>query len=163
MSKGREIHCYDYVNHPYDEVRALLCGATLAVFRRATRSAAHRVESVAAELHASLGVIEVGTEIEIEIDAIEEKGDATIPAKTILHLRWEAAKSPRLFPIMRAELAIYALTATETQLDFLGHYEPPLGPLGTAVNALVGHRIAEVSVHRLIGDVADFLRKALGK
>ena len=69
---------------------------------------------------------------------------------------------PRLFPIMKADLSIYPLTATETQLDFKGVYEPPLGPLGKAVNAMVGHRIAEVSVHRFVSDVAEYLRKTLG-
>ena len=69
---------------------------------------------------------------------------------------------PRLFPIMKADLSIYPLTATETQLDFKGVYEPPLGPLGEAVNAIVGHRIAEVSVHRFVSDVAGYLRKTLG-
>ncbi len=69
--------------------------------------------------------------------------------------------SARLFPLMKAELTIYPLTATETQLDFLGLYEPPFGAVGKAMNAVVGHRIAEVSVHRFISDVAAYLRKAL--
>ena len=43
---------------------------------------------------------------------------------------------------MKADLSIYPLTATETQLHFKGLYEPPLGPLGKALNAMVGHRIA---------------------
>ena len=30
---------------------------------------------------------------------------------------------------MKADLTIYPITATETQLDFKGLYEPPLGPL----------------------------------
>jgi hypothetical protein len=69
---------------------------------------------------------------------------------------------PRLFPLMKAQLSIYPLTATETQLDFLGFYEPPFGAVGKAMNAIVGHRIiAEVSVHRFISDVAAYLRKAL--
>ena len=68
---------------------------------------------------------------------------------------------PRLFPLMRAELSIYPLTATETQLDFKGFYEPPFGALGNAVNAIVGHRIAEASVERLVTDVAQYLRKNL--
>ena len=80
---------------------------------------------------------------------------------TRLQLEWEAARMPRLFPIMKADLSIYPLTATETQLDFKGVYEPPLGPLGKAVNAMVGHRIAEVSVHRFVSDVAGYLRKTL--
>ena len=70
---------------------------------------------------------------------------------------------PRLFPFMKAELSIYPLTATETQLDFLGSYEAPFGVLGGAVDAVVGHRIAEASVHRFIKDVAAYLRTELSK
>jgi len=80
---------------------------------------------------------------------------------TRLFLEWEAATAPRLFPLMKAELSIYPLTSTETQLDFLGLYEPPLGALGRAVNAVVGHRIAEASVHRFINEVAEHLRQRL--
>jgi hypothetical protein len=47
-----------------------------------------------------------------------------------LLLEWEAATMPRLFPFMKAELSIYALTVTETQLDFRGVYEPPFGAVG---------------------------------
>ena len=80
-----------------------------------------------------------------------------------LMLEWEAAKSPHLFPFMRAELSIYPLTATETQLDFSGYYNPPFGPLGNVINTLVGHRIAEVSVHRFVTDVAGYLRTTLAE
>jgi hypothetical protein len=83
------------------------------------------------------------------------------PAVTCVQLEWEAATMPGLFPLMKAELAIYPLTATETQLDFSGFYEPPLGALGKAVDAIAGYRIAEVSVHRFVSDVAEYLRKAL--
>jgi len=72
---------------------------------------------------------------------------------TRLQLEWEAATMPRLFPLMKAEISIYPLTATETQLDFSGLYEPPLGALGNAVNVIIGHRIAEVAVHRFVSDV----------
>ena len=80
-------------------------------------------------------------------------------------LEWEAATKPHLFPLMKGELSIYPLTATETQLDFWGLYEPPLlGSVGKAVNAIVGHRIAEVvPSHRFINDVAGYLRQALAK
>jgi len=80
---------------------------------------------------------------------------------TRLHLEWEAARMPRLFPIMKADLSIYPITTTETQLDFKGLYEPPLGPLGKALNAIIGHRIAEASVHCFVSEVAGYLRKTL--
>ena len=60
-----------------------------------------------------------------------------------------------------ASLWVYPLTPTETQLDFRGDYEPPFGPVGTAVNAVVGHRIAELCVHSFLVDVARHLRRAL--
>jgi hypothetical protein len=68
---------------------------------------------------------------------------------------------PRLFPLMKGELSLYPLTTTETQLDFSGFYGPPFGAVGKTMNAVVGHRIPEVSVHRFVSDVAAYLRQAL--
>jgi hypothetical protein len=164
MSKGQEIRSYDYVNHPYEKVRDALRQDALAVFQSATKGAASRAQSVAAELHVNIGVLEVGTDISITVKSIEEGTRATKAAPiTTLQLEWEAAKSPALFPFMKAEFSIYPLTATETQLDFSGVYTPPLGAVGSAINAIAGHRIAEASVHRFVSDVAGYLRNTLGK
>ncbi len=161
MSKRREIRCYDYVNHPYERVRDALSRDALRVFQSATKAAASRAETIAAELHVDLGGIGVQTDIKISVKNIDEKvSDAMSTPVTRLLLEWEAATMPRLFPLMKAELAIYPLTKTETQLDFSGVYEPPFGTVGKAMNAIVGHRIAEVSVHRFISDVAGYLRQA---
>lgn len=70
---------------------------------------------------------------------------------------------PRLFPLMKGELSIYPLTSTETRLHFSGVYEPPFGPLGKTLNAIVGHRIAEVSVHCFVDDVAGLHRQTLAE
>ena len=103
----------------------------------------------------------MATDIAISVKHVEERAQgATSSPETRMQLQWEAAKSPRLFPFMRAEFSIYPLTATETQLDFAGTYEPPLGVLGSAMNAIIGHRIAEASVHRFVTDVAEYLRAA---
>jgi len=162
MSEGREIHCYDYVNHPYQRVRDALTKDALAVFQSATKAAASRARSVASELRVDVGGIAVEAEIIISIKKIEEQASEALAGPvTRLQLEWQAAKMPSLFPLMKAELSMYPLTATETQLDFRGVYEPPLGAVGKAMNAIVGHRIAEVSVHRFVSDVAGYLRQAL--
>jgi hypothetical protein len=162
MSKGREIRCYDYVNHPYEQVRDALSQNALAIFQSATKAAASRAQSIAAELHVDIGIVGVQADITISVKHVEEKVlDAMSTPATRLLLEWEAESMPRLFPLMKAELSIYPLTATETQLDFLGVYEPPFGAVGKAMNAIAGHRIAEVSVHRFIKDVAAYLRQAL--
>jgi hypothetical protein len=159
MSK---IHCYDYVNHPYEQVRSVLGQDAPGVFQSATKAAASRVQSVASELRIDIGGIGIQTDIQVSVKNIEVKPrKAKSGPVTRLQLEWEAAKMANLFPLMKADLSIYPITATETQLDFDGFYEPPLGPLGKAMNAMLGHRVAEVCVHRFVSDLADYLRKTL--
>ena len=162
MSKRTEIRCYDYVNHPYNRVRDALKHDALVVFQSATKAAVSRLESVAAELHVDLGAVAVQKDIAISVKNVEEKVDAMSTPSTGLAVEWEAASRPGWFPLMKATLSIYPLTGTETQLDFWGFYEPPFGTAGKAINAVVGHRIAEASVHRFIDDVAAYLRRTLG-
>jgi hypothetical protein len=162
MSTGTTIRSYDYVNHPYDRVRDTLKQHAAEVFQSATKAAASRAESVAAELHVDFAGVGVKADIKIVVKGIEEKAaDAASSASTKLLLEWEAATLPRLFPLMQGELSVYPLTSTETQLDFSGTYEPPFGAVGKTMNAIAGHRIAEVSVHRFVSDVAGYLRQAL--
>ena len=134
------------------------------MFQSATKAAASRAQSIASELQIDMGGIRIEADIRVSVKNIEVKDHEVMsgPAPR-LHLEWEAARLPRLFPLMKADLSIYPITATETQLDFNGLYEPPLGPLGKALNAMVGHRIAEVSVHRFVSDLAGYLRKTLAR
>ena len=161
-AKVREIRCYDYVNHPYQRVRDALAQNALTIFQAATRTAASRARSVAGELHVDFGGIAVKTDITIIVRGVEERvPDSISTPTTTLRLEWEAAAMPRLFPLMKGELSVYPLTSTETQLDFFGLYEPPFGAVGKTMNAIVFHRIAEVSVHRFVDDVAQHLRRTL--
>lgn len=162
MATRPEIRSYDYVNHPYAKVRDVLVKDPVRIFSVATQAAAARARSVAAALHVSVAGLEIGAEVAVTVGAIEEVESAGYGSTiTRIPLSWKHASRPELFPLMDGELSIYALTATETQLDFLGYYEPPFGVLGGALNAVAGHRLAEASVHRLIGDVAEHLRKNL--
>ena len=162
MSGKNEIRSYDYVNHPYERVRRALESDPAAVFSAATRAAASRAQSVASELRVNVAGLDVGARINVSVGEIEQRPrEAPAGPATRIPVRWEAATRPYLFPFMSAELSIYPLTTTETQLDFLGRYEPPLGAVGGAVDAVVGHRIAEASVHRFLSDVAAYLRRSL--
>jgi hypothetical protein len=158
MSKATRIRCYDYVNHPYDKVCEALTSHSQEIFQRATRSAETRAGHVAAGLHVTIAGLEVGKEIEIVI-----KGHTDVESlsrkELTLQLEWKAASAPRFFPTMIADLHVYPLSSTETQLDFEGAYEPPLGIVGKALDAVAGRRIAEASVHHFVNEVADYLRK----
>lgn len=162
MTKGTSLRAYDYVNHPYDVVRSALHDDAKSMFIQATRSAATRAGSVAAGLQVNIGGVEVGAPIAITVYRVEdvESGPFDGPA-TCVELEWEAAERPGLFPLMSARLWAYPLSGTETQLDFDGTYRPPMGLVGAAIDAAVGHRIADASVHRFVTDVAAHLRTSL--
>lgn len=160
MGKGHHIRCFDYVNHRYAQVRDALQADASGALHRATKRAADHADSVAAQLRVHVAGMEVVKDIDLAVGPITEKasGDRLAPV-THIQLEWKAHESSRLFPTMHAELLVYPLTATETQLDLSGHYEPPLGLLGNAVDAVVGHRIAEASVRRFLNDLADYFRE----
>jgi hypothetical protein len=161
MSDGRELRCYDYVNHPYPQVRDAVMADPGGILQRATHAASTRAADVAANLKVSIGPFEVGADVKIEIDKVEDGTTALGQPMTMVSVRWQAVRGPGLFPAMTAELQLYALSPTETQLDLHGTYQPPLGFFGNALDALVGHRVAQASVLRFVQDVADYLRTTL--
>jgi hypothetical protein len=162
MAPRHEIRSFDYVNHPYPLVRAALVGDTASIIRAATGAATSRAEAIAAELHMDIGGLRVATEVRITLgEIVEDRGGVHSTPTTRIPVSWEAVQHPGMFPVMSAELSAYPLTTTETQLDFLGRYEPPLGVVGGAIDALVMHRIADACVHRFVTDIAAYLRSHL--
>jgi hypothetical protein len=154
MSDGRELHCYQYVTVPYDKVRDALTRDAAGIFQRATTTATSRAEELVATLWAGAGGMEIGRDVKIAVRGVNEKKSALGDRTTELELVWSAASAPGLFPSMKATLSVYALSSKETQIDLHGHYEPPLGLVGNALDAVAGHRIAEASVLRFVQDVA---------
>ena len=165
MAQPHELRCYDYVNHPYAAVRDALRGDLGGIFERATMGAAGRAQALAATLKIEVGALEIGTDVAIEVLSVEEReeGPGGRTPTTFIALRWKAARAPALFPSMDAKLIVYPLSRNETQLELHGLYSPPLGTVGSALNSLVGHRVADASVHRFVTDVASLLRSELGR
>jgi hypothetical protein len=161
VSKKHELRVYDYVNHPYASVREVLCLEPLAIFQRATMTAAARANALGAELHVPIGPLELAADITIRVVSTETATSPFGKEATVLALEWKSAKRAGLFPTMTATLSAYALTSTETQLDLCGTYNPPMGLFGDAIDAMGLHRIAEASVQRWVQDVAAFLRAEL--
>jgi hypothetical protein len=158
MAQPHELRSYQYVNRPFNVVRDGLKQDPSGVFQRATTGAAGRADALAANLRVELGGLEVGTDITIKVVGFEEFEN---PPRLRVKIAWQAAKAAAIFPSMEAELSVYPLSKEETQLDLHGLYRPPLGAIGNAVDSLVGHRIAEASVHRFVSDVAALLRAEL--
>ena len=160
MSKS--VRSFDYVNHAYEHVREALTADAPAVFRDATKAASQRAYDVASNLRVDIGGVSVAADINIEVkEILEQPRDGQTPPETRIKLEWAASKMSHLFPFMKADLSIYPLTSSETQLEFMGSYDPPMGLVGSAADALVGNRIAEASVHQFVQDVARHLRATL--
>jgi hypothetical protein len=70
MSK---IHCYDYVNHPYEQVRRALRNDAPGVFQSATNAAASRAQSIASELRIDIGGIGIEADIQVSVKNIDAK------------------------------------------------------------------------------------------
>jgi hypothetical protein len=161
---SEELHCYEYVNRPFARVRDALAGSAVALFERATQSASGRAEALATTLKAKVAGLEVGKRVVIRVTggSLHDGAPGGIASDALrLDLEWQAETQSALFPSMKASLLVYPLSAEETQLDLRGSYTPPGSVLGTAVDKLVGHRIAEASVHRFLDEVATRLSEEL--
>ncbi len=91
----------------------------------------------------------------------EEEPIAGLSPVTCVDIGWEAARAPALFPLMRARLSAWPTTSDETQLEIEGEYQPPFGALGNTLDAVLLHRVAQASVHRLLEDVIAQIRREL--
>ena len=162
MTEPRKLRCYQYINRPYEKVRAVLRERASDVFKHATTSAAARADTLASTLRVGIGGIEVGVDVRIHVGAIrDEPWIAGIPSVTRMTLGWEAARATALFPSMQAELSAWPLFATETQLEIQGEYRPPLGIVGKAADAIGGHFLAEAAVQTFLEDIVEQLRREL--
>ena len=161
MTRRHELRCFDYVNHPYGQVKRALSDNGLAIFERATRSTANRAHDIGAELRVRIGAVEIAADIAIEVTEVAHARSPANQPATRIDLTWKSKRSPGLFPAMTGSLWAYALSPRETQLELTGSYDPPLGLLGDAIDAIALHRIAEESVRRFITDVASYLRAEL--
>jgi hypothetical protein len=162
MSEPRKLRCYQYVNRPYERVRELLHSYPLELLQRATTSAAARAGALAANLRVEFAGIEIGVDVRPLLRGVRENAGASGQQPNMsLEIGWEASRTPGLFPSMNLELSAWRLSSTETQLEIVGEYRPPLGPVGNVIDAAVGHRIAEASVHRFLDDIVEQIRRDL--
>ena len=160
---SEEIRCWEYVNRSYPKVGDALVAGGASLFERATTAAVGRAKELVSTLHVSLGGFDVGREVVVHVRGVDRKASVPRMASeaTCLDLEWTAHDHPGLFPKMHAKLIAYPLGSGETQLELRGSYDPPGGAVGTAIDRVAGHRIAEASVHRFLTDVAERLSREL--
>lgn len=150
----REVCEFRWVEMPYPDARSLLLERTESLLRPAANSAARATATLAVEY----GGRRVEREILLDLGEPDVAGDPFPIVRIPVH--WRAANRPRLYPQMDGQLEAYPIGERVTQLSFQGTYEPPLGAVGDAADAIVLHRVAEQSVGRFLRVVAQRLRHA---
>lgn len=162
MGEPRMVGCYQTVNRAYEDVSMLLRREPLDLLQRATTTASARARSLATSLRVELAGLEVSVDVRLYVRGIRdgEKIAGVLPALRI-ELTWEAIHNRALFPSMLAEILVWPPSARETQIEIHGVYWTPMGPIGTALDAAVGHRIAEAAVYRFLSDVVAQLHREL--
>lgn len=161
MTRRHELRCSDDIDRPYDQVRDALTADPRGILARATRAATDPRDAPA-ELRVRVGALELAAEVELEITGITE-AEAAPPVRpsTRIDLTWRSRRTPGLFPAMTGAVQLAPAAPGHTALTFEGTYDPPLGIVGDAIDALGMHRLAETSVARLIHDLGAFLRSEL--
>jgi hypothetical protein len=160
MHQPRTVTSDRQIDRPYEQVAALLRSQTMDLLQRATMPAATRAGSLAARLHVEVVGLEIGVNVRLFVRRVRDRvarGD--LPRGLTVEMTWEAIRSPALFPSMLAELVARPVSASKVALEIRGAYWTPMGPIGTAIDALIGHRIAEASVNGFLDDVAAQLRR----
>jgi hypothetical protein len=155
------LRVYDYVNQPFERVAAALSGDASGILQRATTVAGERAAELGAKLHAHVGPVDITADVTIDVGPVDETPLPSGRPALRIPIKWHAIRTPRAFPVMQAELTVYPLTSTETQLELAGSYEPPLGAVGRALDGALLHKIAEASVLQFVQEIARYMREDL--
>jgi len=90
-----------------------------------------------------------GKQVQIELgDAVET------PSRTWLPVTWKATGPESLFPSLEGELEAAPLGRELTQIGLSARYKPPFGALGSTLDRMFLHRVAEATVQDFIWRVA---------
>jgi len=155
----RALHCYAYVEAPWDQVSRLLAEDSRSVLQHATVDAADQAQQLTRTLELEVGGFTVSRDVTIEVGEFVPR-EVT---RSVVPLRWHAERGRLLFPELAADLEVAAVSLDPplTQLTVAGSYEPPLGLLGAGADRLMLHRLAEATMHRFVHEVADELRRLI--
>jgi hypothetical protein len=162
MSDSKKVSDLAFIDRSFEPVKALLRSNALDVLKAATLSAAARARDIGATLHIDVGPVDIAVDVRIYLDRIiDEPPVAGLLDITKADFHWEAARNRRFFPLMRAQISVWAISPKETLIAFEGEYVPPLGIAGSAIDAVLGHRVAQATVHRFLEDVVGQIQSRL--
>ena len=89
--------------------------------------------------------------VEVHVRELVTRGQAAV-----LALRWEAAgPGGGLFPVLDADITMAPYEESGTLIALTGSYRPPLGLVGAALDRVVLHRLAAVTMRRFVNRIGE--------
>lgn len=147
----RHIHIYDGVRMPFGEVRHLLRDHPADVFQVPLEAGLAGVHEAHTALELDLGNLHLAKRVILDItDYTDLPGPIPLGRMT---LRLEPEDHSAMFPVIDADLEVEPIDPSGTMVSLLGSYEPPLGALGAAVDRLVLHQMAELTLKGFFHDL----------
>ncbi|MEO8755885.1 MAG: hypothetical protein ABI624_24750 [Casimicrobiaceae bacterium] len=160
MTNHHELHCQAHVDHDYASVRETLLADKREILREATRRAA--AAAVTTELGVMVGVYELIAELELAVESTwPSRSPAGKPALAIT-LSWRSPRRLEWFPTMSATMTCYALSATETEIDLDGAYDPARSVFGT-IDPGTTNRFTHRVVENFVREVAASVQEEVGR
>lgn len=135
-----------------ESVEPALCRLPQTLIESFAVEAIDHGHTVLAGVGFPMGGRRVEKEVKIELgDAVKTSGRTWVP------LSWKATGPSSLFPSLEGELEAAPLGKQLTQIGLSARYKPPLGPLGSSLDAMFLHRVAEATVQDFVQRVAHAL------
>lgn len=143
------------------EEKEVTCPPALAVqriYRALGCEGMHETHHVLAVPFTDLGLPDVG---ELSREVVVTVGDPMRKGSlTRMQLSWRVPHSD-VFPVFHGFFEIQPLSSYEIHLALLGYYHAPFGMLGAVFDMVLGHRIAEATVHHLIEEIAKAIEEPI--
>ena len=143
---------------PFEAVIERLRENPGAVLGRATDSAVEVANEVVLYLESKWAWFDLEESVKAQVGEM-----STGTAMAQLPLSWTADRHKRLLPSVDGHLSILALSAKHTELTFVGEYAPPFGILGGIEDFLLGRRVLEAAIGKLVDEIVDQLETAISE
>ncbi|HXZ98731.1 MAG TPA: hypothetical protein VEK76_00115 [Candidatus Binatia bacterium] len=143
---------------PFSSLRDELLAARIGWLADAAAAAYREGEQLSLRLPLWTGPVKMSKRVVVDLGSAYVRED-----RIVHHLTWRASGTPKLFPVMEADIEFAPMGDVVTSVKLMGRYEPPLGRVGRQVDRMLLHRVAEASVRALLTGIADRLTQPGGE
>jgi hypothetical protein len=121
-----------------------------ALLRRLAGEADHN----GAQLEVEVGFMTVGGRVRRAVELIVGE-PVQVSGRLLVPIEWKPLRGHHLLPGLVGELEVGSLGPQRTQIALSARYQPPLGPLGSAADRALLHRVAEATVRDFVQRLAQ--------